>query len=259
MSATIDIQALRVLWPGGRGVHGVSLQLHPGQRMAVVGRSGCGKSTLGRALLGLCDAARVDAARLQVCGCDLLSATGETLRKLRGAGAAMVFQDPLATLDPLQRVGAGLIEAAAVHESTGDAELRERAVAILREVGIREPEAAMRAWPHELSGGQRQRVGIAMAMMARPRLIIADEPTSALDPPLARQVAAVLRRACEARGAALLLITHDLLLAGALCDDIVVLDEGLAVERGIVGDVLRAPGHPATAALVRAAGLDRGS
>lgn len=255
MQPVLTVADLNVTWPGGAGVRGLSLTMRAGERVAVVGRSGSGKSTLGRALLRLCDRAEVSAERLQAGSIDVLRADGPALKTLRGGVIGMIFQDPLASLDPLQRVGSALVECLRAHHNVTRAAGAIRATQLLAEVGIDSPATAMRAYPHQLSGGQRQRIGIAMALLPEPALVVADEPTSALDPPLARQVAGVLRRACAARETALMLITHDLLLAESLCTRMVVMEHGEAVERGQIEDLFAAASHRATQALLAAAGV----
>jgi ABC-type glutathione transport system ATPase component len=167
----------------------------------------------------------------------------------------LVLQDALAALDPLQRVGDALIECIRAHGPWNRSDARDRAATLLAEVELPAPDEMLRRYPHELSGGQRQRVGIAMALANDPPLLIADEPTSSLDPPLALQIARLLRARCTQRGTALLLISHDLLLVGSVCERLLVLEDGIAVERGEFDAIAAAPQAPATRALLQAAGL----
>ena len=255
MSPLVDVGRLSVHYGDHAALRQVSLRLHPGELVGVVGASGSGKTSLGRALLHLLPDARVEAERCEVAGVHVLTAGREALRRLRGGAVGLVLQDPLASLDPLQRVGAALAECIRAHEQVNAQAAGERVLGLLAEVELPEPAAMARRYPHELSGGQRQRVGIAMALANRPRLVIADEPTSSLDPPLARQVAGLLRRRCHDRGAALLLISHDLMLVSAICDRILVLAMGEVVETGTVASVTTTPTSGATLALLQAAGL----
>jgi len=263
----VDVRGLTVRYGDTTVLQDVALTLHPGERVAVVGASGSGKTTLGRTLLCLTPGARVSAQVLTVCGLDLLRAKPSELRSLRGGGVGFVFQDALATLDPLQRIGSALREAMAAHLTQTRAQAEARLLHLLAEVELPEPERMLAAYPHEISGGQRQRVGLALALCAEPSLIVADEPTSALDPPLARGLAALLRRLCspgppdtatappsKARPA-LLLISHDMQLVRATCDRALVLAAGRLVETGTLGRLLADPQHEVTRALLQAAGL----
>ncbi len=251
----IDVCGLTVQYRDQVALHGVDLSLAAGERLGVVGASGSGKTTLGRAMLGLLPDARVDASRCLVGGTDLLTASPRQRRELRGGRAGLVLQDALASLDPLQRVGDAIVECIRAHRSTSRACAQRSAQTLLAEVELPAPDEMLRRYPHELSGGQRQRVGIALALANDPPLLIADEPTSSLDPPLALQIARLLRDRCDERGTALLVISHDLLLVGAICERLLVLDEGYLVEEGGFDDIARAPEASATKALLQAAGL----
>lgn len=253
--ALVDVDQLSVHFGGVTALRAVSLRLEPGELVGVVGASGSGKTSLGRALLHLLPEASLTARRCRVAGVDVLSAGKETLRRLRGGAVGLVLQDPLASFDPLQRVGAALSECIRAHQRLPRAQLRERVLSLLTEVDLPDPAALARRYPHELSGGQRQRVGIATALANHPQLVIADEPTSSLDPPLAQQVAGLLRRRCHERGVALLLISHDLMLVSAVCDRFLVLEAGEVVEAGTVDAITHGATNPATLALLHAAGL----
>jgi len=233
----------------------LDLRLLPGQRLGVVGASGSGKTTLGRALLALLPEATMTASRCEVAGVDVLQATPAERRQLRGGRAGLVLQDALTSLDPLQRVGDAMVECIRAHNSMSRKAARLRALALFAEVELEDPQGKLARYPHELSGGQRQRVGIALALANDPDLLIADEPTSSLDPPLARQVAGLLRRRCGERGTALLLISHDLLLVGAVCEYVLVLDQGQSVEEGTYDAVASGPRASATQTLLQAAGI----
>ena len=250
--SVVDILGLRVAYGGSVVLDGVELRLGKGDRVALVGASGSGKTTLARSLAALLPGARVTAKRLHVAGIDVLAAPAADLRRLRGGGVGFAFQDALATLDPLQRIGRAL---QAVRMAHGQDPAPEAMAALLAEVELPDPTRILRAFPHELSGGQRQRVGLALALAGRPRLLVADEPTSALDPPLARSLARLLVRLCAAADApALLLVSHDLLLVQATCTRALVLDRGQVVESGPVAALVASPRHAVTAGLVSAAG-----
>ncbi len=240
-------------------VRGASFDLQPGERLAVIGGSGSGKTTLARALLRLDDAASVQATALMVAGVELLRATPEQLRHLRGGAVGFAMQETLATLDPLQRIDSALAEAHRLHRSTGSAEIGALLRRLLVAVGLDDIDRVLRAYPHELSGGQRQRVGLALALAAQPQLLIADEPTSALDGPKTRELAVLLRDlAAGARGwppMALLLISHDLRLVAACCSRALVVDGGDIVDQGPVAQLLQAPQHETTRSLLAHVGL----
>lgn len=250
----VSVRDLRVAFSGQVALRGLNLELRAGERLAVVGASGSGKTTLGRALLGLLTDAQVQATRLNVCGVDVPSADRTALARLRGGAVGLVLQDPLDSLDPLQRVGDALVEVIRAHTALSRAQARSRAVSLLGEMELADPLTIARRYPHQLSGGQRQRVGIALAMCAEPQVLVADEPTSSLDPTLAEQVASLLLSRCLERGVALLLITHDMMLVSALCGQVMVLHAGEVVEAGSVARIHSAPEHPVTRDLLRAAG-----
>ncbi|GLF94514.1 ABC transporter ATP-binding protein [Streptomyces yaizuensis] len=251
-----EVRDLVVEFPGSGGVRavdGLSFTLAPGGALALVGESGSGKSTVAGALLGL---HRGTGARtsgtVRVGGTDVDTASPRELRRLRGAVAAMVFQDPLSALDPYYAVGAQIAEVYRVHTGASRRAARARAVDVLDRVGI--PDAARRARsrPHEFSGGMRQRALIAMALACEPRLLIADEPTTALDVTVQAQILDLLHGLREATGMALLLVTHDVAVAAESVDEVLVMKDGRRVERGPVGSVLSAPTAPYTRALLAA-------
>jgi len=259
----VRVRDLRVAHGDVVALRCASFDLQPGERLAVIGGSGSGKTTLGRALLRLDDAASVQAADLWIAGIDVLRATPEQLRHLRGGAVGFAMQETLATLDPLQRVDGALGEAHRLHRPTNGAELQALLRRLLHAVGLEDPERVLRSYPHELSGGQRQRVGLALALAAQPQLLIADEPTSALDGPKARELAVLLRElASGARGwpqMALLLISHELRLVAACCQRALVLEAGELVDQGPVAQLLHSPGHAATRTLVDHAGMGTGA
>jgi peptide/nickel transport system ATP-binding protein len=242
-----------------RVVDDISFTVHRGEVMGLVGESGSGKSMTGYSLLGLIDApGRVVAgsARLAPRGggsLDLLSLSPQEQRRIRGNRVAMIFQDPMMTLNPVLRIDTQMIEAVRAHHRVGRAAARERAVEALTKVGIASPHERLQCYPHEFSGGMRQRVAIAIAMLNEPDLVIADEPTTALDVTIQSQIIAQLQTLCRESGTALLWITHDLSLVAGLADTVAVMYAGRIVEQGSVADVLERPRHPYTRGLIASA------
>jgi oligopeptide transport system ATP-binding protein len=226
----LDIRNLAVHFntPDGRleAVRGVDLQLAAGESLAVVGESGAGKSQLFHAVMGLLPRNAVARGSVHFAGVELLNQPPRVLNQYRGKRMAMVFQDPMTALNPLLTVGRQLTEVLEVHQRMGAKQARHAAVAMLEQVRI--PDAARRfgSYPHELSGGMRQRVMIAMALLCEPELLVADEPTTALDVTVQSEIMALLRDIRGGRGMALVLITHNLPVAGGLCDRIVTMDAG---------------------------------
>jgi peptide/nickel transport system ATP-binding protein len=265
MTPLLDIRCLGVALPGPptlRVLDGVSLSIAPGEILGVVGESGAGKSVTGAAVLGLLTPPlRQSGGEIWFDGTRIDTLPAAAMRRLRGAQIAMVFQDPLTALNPVFTVGQQLIQTIREHAPLGRAEARGRAVGLLAEVGISDPEARLDAYPHEFSGGMRQRVVIALALAGNPRLIIADEPTTALDVSIQAQIIALLRGLAQSRGVGVLLITHDMGVIAEAADRVAVFYAGRIAEIGAVADVLRTPRHPYTRGLVGAiprigAGLD---
>ncbi|MET9857603.1 ABC transporter ATP-binding protein [Streptomyces sp. NPDC006450] len=258
-AALVEVAGLTVDFPVGRpgeyvrAVDGVSFTLEPGRALGVVGESGSGKSTVAAALLGLHHGtgARLGGT-VRVGGTDVGAASPAELRELRGAVAAMVFQDPLSSLDPYYAIGDQIAEVYRVHAPVTRRAARARAVEVLDRVGIPDAVRRSRARPHEFSGGMRQRALIAMALACEPKLLIADEPTTALDVTVQAQILDLLHGLREERGLGLLLVTHDVGVAAENVDAVLVMRDGGVVERGAVGPVLAAPADPYTAALLAA-------
>ncbi|MBI1774112.1 MAG: dipeptide/oligopeptide/nickel ABC transporter permease/ATP-binding protein [Proteobacteria bacterium] len=241
-------------------VNDVSIAVKPGETLAIVGESGSGKSLTGLSALGLLpDAVSVSSGAVLLGGKDVLHLRGEELRRLRGSKAAMIFQDPMSSLNPVHRVGEQIAEAIRAHETVSAADASRRAIELLRKVGIPAPERRARAFPHELSGGMRQRVMIAIAIANDPVLVIADEPTTALDVTIQAQVLDVLATLKRERGLALVFITHSLPVVAEIADRVVVMYAGQVVEEGEVATVFARPHHPYTAALLASAPSEDGS
>ncbi|MEV7632979.1 ABC transporter ATP-binding protein [Microbacterium sp. NPDC089318] len=230
-------------------VDGVSFTIAPGERVGLIGESGSGKSLTSLALTSLLPAGLQGAGSVVLAGSPVLSASESTLRRLRGPVAGMVFQDPLAALDPLMRVGAQIAEPARRHLGLRGPALDAAVASAMAEVRLDDPRLA-RAFPFELSGGQRQRVAIAIALAARPRLLIADEPTTALDVTVQAGVLSLLDDLVVERGMGLLFVSHDLAVVSRMTDRVLVLRNGTTVEQGPVDRVLREPQDAYTQQLV---------
>jgi peptide/nickel transport system ATP-binding protein len=249
----VDVTGLRVDFGALRAVDGLSFRLEEGAALALVGESGSGKSTVAAALLGLHrgTGARVE-GEVEVAGTDVQRASEEELRRLRGGQAAMVFQDPLSSLDPYYAIGDQIAEVYRVHTRASRRAARARAVEVLDRVGIPDAARRSRSRPHEFSGGMRQRALIAMALACEPRLLIADEPTTALDVTVQAQVLDLLHTLRAETGMGLLLVTHDVGVAAESVDEVLVMRHGRAVEHGPVAAVLGAPAQPYTRDLLAA-------
>jgi peptide/nickel transport system ATP-binding protein len=231
---------------------GISLSVGKGEIVGIVGESGCGKSILSLSVLGLLPPAiRVAGGEIYNKDGHVLNRLGEDrLRRIRGKEIAMIFQDPMSSLNPSLTVGRQVAEAIRLHERCSQREAEERTVAMFRKVGLPRPESLLGEYPHRLSGGMRQRVMIAMAVSCRPELLIADEPTTALDVTIQAQILALMRKLREEDGTSILLISHDLGLISGICDRVLVLYAGRIVEQGTAAEVLRRPSHPYTAGLL---------
>ncbi|MDQ1016426.1 peptide/nickel transport system ATP-binding protein [Streptomyces afghaniensis] len=249
----VEVTGLCVDFGELRAVDGLSFRLEQGAALALVGESGSGKSTVASALLGLHrgTGARVGGS-VRVAGTDVERASEEELRRLRGGQAAMVFQDPLSSLDPYYAIGDQIAEVYRVHARVSRRAARARAVEVLDRVGIADAVRRSRSRPHEFSGGMRQRALIAMALACEPRLLIADEPTTALDVTVQAQVLDLLHTLREETGMGLLLVTHDVGVAAESVDEVLVMRQGRAVEHGPVSSVLGAPAQPYTRDLLAA-------
>ncbi|MFE3797180.1 dipeptide ABC transporter ATP-binding protein [Nocardia tengchongensis] len=254
----LDIRDLRVCFGAGddrvEAVRGVDLTVYPGQTVAIVGESGSGKSTTAHAVIGLLPGGgRVESGSIRFAGRELAGTSESDLVAVRGNGIGFVPQDPMSNLDPVWKVGFQISETLAANGIARGRAARQRAVELLAEAGIKEPERRAGQYPHEYSGGMRQRALIAIGLSARPRLLIADEPTSALDVTVQRQILDHIDELTRELGTALLLITHDLGLAAERAEHLVVMYRGRVVESGPAAEILRDPRHEYTRRLVAAA------
>jgi peptide/nickel transport system ATP-binding protein len=253
----LSIRSLTVTFAGGSAaipaVRGIDLDVHENEVLGIVGESGSGKSVTALAAAGLLPPNARVTGTITLGGQDVLGASPEQLRRMRGQEIGVVFQDPSTTLNPLLPVGRQITEGEVAHGRLSPSEAGRRAVALLREVDIADPDNRARQYPHQFSGGMRQRAVIAMAMAGRPRLIIADEPTTALDVTVQAQVLDLLARRQRDTGAAVVLITHDLGVVAEVAHRVAVMYGGRIVETGSVRDIFARPRHPYTAALLRSA------
>ncbi|MEP7180689.1 MAG: ABC transporter ATP-binding protein [Betaproteobacteria bacterium] len=234
-----------------RAVDDVSFTVDRGEVLGLVGESGSGKSMTGYSIMGLIDPpGRIVDGAMRLAGRDLRAMSSEELRQLRGNRIAMIFQDPMMTLNPVLRIDRQMTEAILAHEDVPDASALERAREALVKVGIPSPDERLKAYPHQFSGGMRQRVAIAIALLNNPDLIIADEPTTALDVTIQGQILYEMQKLTRETGAAMIWITHDLSVVAGLADRVCVMYAGRIVEQGTTFDVLTHPRHPYTQGLL---------
>lgn len=235
-----------------RAVDDVSLVVDVGRTVCLVGESGCGKSVTALSCIRLLQEppAEVTAGEIFFEGRDILKITREEVRKIRGNDIAMIFQDPMTSLNPVFTCGYQIVEALRLHQALSPRQAREKTVEILRQVRIPDPGKRLDEYPHQLSGGMRQRVMIAMALSCNPKLLIADEPTTALDVTVQAQILDLLAEIREARGMALMFITHDLGVVAEIADEVIVLYAGKVAERGTAPDIYENPMHPYTRGLL---------
>jgi peptide/nickel transport system ATP-binding protein len=257
MTALLEVSGLRTsfkLEDGGEfhAVDGVSFSIEPGRTLGIVGESGCGKSVTSLSVMGLLPKGqgRISAGSVRFQGTDLATLSAQEMRAMRGDRMAMIFQEPMTSLNPAFTIGDQLIEGIRVHRQTSAEEAREHAIEMLRRVRIPSPERRIDEYPHKLSGGMRQRVMIAMALSCEPQLLIADEPTTALDVTIQAQVLDLMRTLREETGTAIILITHDLGVVAELADEVLVMYSGLIVERAPVARLFAHPQHPYTIGLL---------
>jgi oligopeptide/dipeptide ABC transporter ATP-binding protein len=235
-----------------KAVDGVSFSVRRGGRLALVGESGCGKSVTALSIMRLIETPPGEFAGGQILfdGVDILKMDDRQIRKIRGGEIAMIFQEPMTSLNPVMTVGDQIMEAVLLHQKVNRKGAQEIALSALKDVGVADPTRRLKQYPHELSGGMRQRIMIAMALSCNPQLIIADEPTTALDVTIQRQILELIKAVQERTGAALLLITHDLGVVAETVDDVAVMYSGRVVETGTVEEVLLSPRMPYTRGLL---------
>jgi len=235
-----------------RALDHLSFELKAGEIMGLVGESGSGKSLTGFSIMGLLDApGRIASGRIWLGHQDIRSMTAEQLRQIRGNRMAMIFQDPMMTLNPVMKISTQMVEAIEAHRAVSKSEALNECKAALAMVGIASPEERLQAYPHQLSGGMRQRVAIAIALLNKPDVIIADEPTTALDVTIQGQILAEIQKICRQTNTAVIWITHDLSVVSGLADHISVMYAGKIVEQGTSAQVLGNPAHPYTRGLIR--------
>lgn len=233
-------------------VDGVSFSVAPGEIVGLAGESGSGKSMTGFSILRLLDPpVRIVSGSIKFKGRDLLSLSEEEMRRLRGDRIAMIFQDPMMTLNPVLRIGVQLTETLKAHREISDEDARAQSIAALSRAGVPAPEERLSQYPHQLSGGLRQRVAIAISTLLSPDLIIADEPTTALDVTVQAQILREMKKLCAETGAALIWITHDLAVLAENTEQLMVMYAGKLVETGPTREILQSPAHPYTAGLIR--------
>lgn len=259
MSAVLSVRGLTTAFPGaGRHVmrpvlDDVSFDLSAGQVLALVGESGCGKSMTALSIMRLVPRpGRVIAGEILLDGQDIMKLSVPGMRDVRGHGIAMIFQEPMTSLNPVVACGEQVVEALRLHEKVSYAAAKERTVQLFGRVGIPDPQVRFAAYPHQLSGGLKQRVMIAMALCAQPRILIADEPTTALDVTIQAQILQLMNELRTDFDTAILLITHDLGVVNEVADNVAVMYAGRIVEKGTRVDVLGAPQHPYTQGLIGA-------
>jgi peptide/nickel transport system ATP-binding protein len=255
MSPVLQVENLRTHFFTKAGVvkavDDVSFSVSRGKILGLVGESGSGKSMTGYSIMGLIDApGKIVDGKILLNGENIIDLKPQQWRGLRGNRVAMIFQDPMMTLNPVLRIDTQMIEAIQAHEKISKADARERCRAALARVGIPSPDERLNAYPHQFSGGMRQRVAIATALLNKPDVIIADEPTTALDVTIQGQILFEMQKLCRESGTALIWITHDLSVVAGLADDVAVMYAGKVVEYGSVANVLDAPLHPYTQGLL---------
>jgi peptide/nickel transport system ATP-binding protein len=252
----LSVRDLRIAFGGHEAVHGISFTIAPGETLGLVGESGSGKSATALALLRLMPPSATLSGSLLFTRPDgqpedLLHLREEAMRRHRGQSIAMVFQEPMTALNPVMKVGRQIAEALLAHAPhTSRRDVRERVLAAMREVALPDPDRRYDDYPHQFSGGQRQRIVIAMALINKPRLVIADEPTTALDVTVQAQILALLQRLRAEHNLAMLFISHDLAVVAQVADRVAVMRHGEIVEQGRTHDVLTAPQHPYTRSLL---------
>ena len=251
LSAVLSVKDLVIRIAGVNVVDGVSLAAAEGSILAIVGESGCGKSLTALSILQLLPgAAQIAGGKIHLEGAELTAMDEAELRQVRGNRASIIFQEPVASLNPLMRVGAQVEEALRIHRGLSDDQARQQAIAMLAMVGIPDPALRAAQFPFELSGGMCQRIMIAAALVCRPRLLIADEPTTALDVTIQAQILDLMKRLRDEVGTTIVLITHDMGVVADMADDVAVMYGGRVVESGPVEQIFATPAHPYTRLLL---------
>jgi len=251
MDPLLKVENLRTVFGSVVAVNDVSFEIRKGETLGLVGESGSGKSVTAFSIIRLVEEpGQIVGGAIRFQGRDLLTLSEEEMRQVRGAGIGFVFQEPMAALNPVMRVGAHIAEALTAHGLASRANARARAIELLRAVKIVDPEQRVDDYPHQLSGGMRQRVMVAIAIACRPPLVIADEPTTALDVTVQAQILELLRDMKRQFDLSMLLITHDFGVIAEIADRVAVMHQGLIVEQGSVREILRNPKHPYTRGLL---------
>lgn len=254
----LEVSCLTVGFPSKKGgfvpaVNDVSFSVPRGSIVGIVGESGCGKSMTARSIMGLVKSpGRILSGSIRLEGRELVGARERTMSAVRGEEIAMIFQEPMTSLNPVMTVGRQVLETVLLHRNLSGRDAREKVIRVLEDVGIPEPEKRYCCYPHELSGGLRQRVMIAMAMVCRPKVLIADEPTTALDVTVESQILQLMKKLRDTVGTGMILITHDLGVVAEICDEIHVMYAGRIVESGETIEVFEHPCHPYTRGLLNA-------
>ena len=249
----LEVSELTVRFGDNVVVDHVSFSIERGERLGIIGESGSGKTLTALCIIGLAPEAAMVSGSVMFDDHELVGRRDREMSKLRGESIAMVFQNPMTSLNPLMRVGKQIAEPLRRHHGMERGAARRAAIELCERVGLPEPDRATRAFPHQLSGGQRQRIGIAMALACRPALLIADEPTTSLDVTVQAEVLAVLAELIDSEETSLLFITHDVALVPRVADHMLVMRRGVIVESGQVGALIDAPQHPYTEQLLAAA------
>jgi oligopeptide transport system ATP-binding protein len=252
----LSVEDLRVEFWTQRGtvhaVNGISFDIAPGETLGIVGESGCGKSVTSLALMGILPrAGRITGGTAMFGDRDLFTLSDRELRRIRGRDIAMIFQDPMTSLNPVLTIGRQIREALEAHFDLGKGEANRRVADLLEQVGIPSPDIRLKDYPHQFSGGMRQRAMIAMALACEPKVLIADEPTTALDVTIQAQILDLLRRLVEDRETALMLITHDLGVVAGMCERVNVMYAGMFMETGSADQLFNRPRHPYTLGLLQ--------
>jgi len=247
----LDVRDLRIAFAGKEAVRGISFEVRRGETLGLVGESGSGKSATSLAMMRLLPESAVVSGSVESCGSNLLTLPESEMRKKRGQEIAMIFQEPMTALNPVMKVGRQIAEALLAHApKTGRHESRQRVLHAMRDVGLPDPERRFDDYPHQFSGGQRQRVVIAMALINKPRLLIADEPTTALDVTVQAQILALLKKLRVEHDLSMLFISHDLAVVAQVADRVAVMRHGEIVEMGSVAQIFGDPRHPYTRSLL---------